>query len=126
MELGFLFYCGTTEWGAAVKLPGESPVLTDLARRAPAGLIAGDLGDLPVRLGLRTGSPYLGFAHMPLNRLLLRLQDRPLKGKEEMTDARSRGWHGPVETIAKALAGLTAGRLARHDPRSGSDRGPLE
>ena len=91
VELGILFYSGTTQWGAAVPLPGQSPVLTELARRSPPGLIGGDLGNLPVRLGLKTGSPYLGIAHLPLNRLLLRLQTRPLKGKEETTDAGSGG-----------------------------------
>ncbi len=90
-ELGILFYHGTTEWGAAVELPGKSAVLTELVRRAPHGLIGGDAGNLPVRLGLKTGRPYLGFAHAPLNRLLLRLQDRPLRGGEIGIDEHTRG-----------------------------------
>ncbi len=90
-ELGILFYHGTTEWGAAIELPGKSAVLTELARRAPQGLIGGDTGNLPVRIGLKTGRPYLGFAHLPLNRLLLRLQDRPLRGGEIAIDEHTRG-----------------------------------
>ncbi len=90
-ELGILFYHGTTEWGKAIALPGQSGVLTELARRSPQALIGGDLGNLPVRFGLKTARPYLGFAHLPLNRLLLRLQDRPLRGGELAIDERTRG-----------------------------------
>ncbi len=54
-------------------------------------MIGGDLGNLPVRLGLRTARPYLGFAHAPLNRLLLRLQDRPLRGRDDAADEPARG-----------------------------------
>jgi Bacterial membrane protein YfhO len=90
-ELGILFYHGTTEWGAAIELPGRSGVLAELARRSPQGLIGGDLGNLPVRLGLKTARPYLGFAQLPLNRLLLRLQDRPLRGGELAIDEHTRG-----------------------------------
>jgi Bacterial membrane protein YfhO len=90
VELGILFYHGTTEWGAAIELPGGSSVLTELSRRSPSGLIGGDIGNLPVRLGLKTASPYLGFANAPLNRLLLRLQDRPLRGVAEAIDEQTR------------------------------------
>ncbi len=91
VELGALFYNGTTEWGRAIALPGPSSVLAELLERSPQGLIGGDLGNLPVRLGLRTARPYLGFAHAPLNRLLLRLQDRPLRGRDDAADEPARG-----------------------------------
>jgi hypothetical protein len=91
VELGALFYHGTTEWGTAITLPGRSSVLAELAHRQPQGLIGGDLGNLPVRLGLKTARPYLGFAHAPLNRLLLRLQDRPLRGRDDSPDEPARG-----------------------------------
>ena len=60
VELGALFYHGTTDWGWAVKLPGQSRVLTELARHSPQGLIGGETGNLPVRLGFKTGSSLLG------------------------------------------------------------------
>jgi hypothetical protein len=42
-----------------------------------------------VRFGLKTGHPYLGFAHAPFNRLLLRMQDQPLRGEAD-TEAKGR------------------------------------
>ena len=138
-ELGILFYHGTTEWGAAIALPGQSGVLTELAHRSPQQLIGGDLGNLPVRFGLKTASPYLGFAHLPLNRLLLRLQDRPLRGGELAIDERTRGlthnqikrwlrrWrvsvlvgsHPTIRELGKSLGEWhdpTLDRLVAHDP----------
>jgi hypothetical protein len=91
VELGALFYHATTEWGAAIDLPGQSGVITELIRRAPQGLVGGDVGNLPVRVGLKTARPYLGFAHAPLNRLLLRMQDRPIRGRDEAVDDPTRG-----------------------------------
>jgi hypothetical protein len=85
VELGALFYHGTTDWGWAIELPGSSRVLTELAAHSPRGLIGGETGNLPVRLGFSTGHPYLGFAHAPFNRLLLRLQDQPLRGADDLT-----------------------------------------
>ena len=99
VELGILFYHGTTQWGWAVTLPGQSRVLTELSHRSPQGLIGGEIGNLPVRLGLKTAHPYLGFATAPLNRLLLRIQDQPLRGTTEdadrarrLTEAQIRRW----------------------------------
>jgi hypothetical protein len=90
VELGALFYHGTTDWGWSVKLPEQSRVLTELARRSPPGLIGGETGNLPVRLGFKTAHPYLGFAHAPLNRLLLLTQDGPLRGEEYADDRAGR------------------------------------
>ncbi len=38
IELGILFYASTTQWGWAVVLPRQSPVLTELVSRSPHGL----------------------------------------------------------------------------------------
>ena len=84
IELALLFYHGTTDWGPAIELPGQSPVLTEIARRSPQALVGGETGNLPVLLGFKTAHPYLGFAHAPFNRLLCRLQDLPLSAGKPM------------------------------------------
>ena len=61
IELGIQFYASTTEWGWAIVLPEQSPVLTELVGRSPAGLVGGESQNLPVRVGLGTAFPYLGF-----------------------------------------------------------------
>jgi hypothetical protein len=71
IELGILYYGGTTEWGWSIALPAQSPVLTELARRPSVGLIGGELQNLPIRAGLATGLPYLGFAHSNPNKSLV-------------------------------------------------------
>ena len=86
VELGALYYHGTTDWGWAVKLPEQSRVLTELARRSPQGLIGGETGNLPIWLGFKTAHPYLGFAPAPINRLLLLTQDGPLRGGDSADD----------------------------------------
>ena len=80
IELGILFYVGTTQWGWAVALPSQSPILTELVRRAPAGLIGGATENLPVRANLATAYPYLGFAHPAANKVLVLLQERLARG----------------------------------------------
>jgi hypothetical protein len=74
IELGILFHLGTTEWGWSIALPRSSPVLTELDRRAPSGLIGGELENLPVRAGLRTAYPYLGFAAPQPNSVLVNME----------------------------------------------------
>ena len=108
-ELGILFYHGTTEWGAAIALPGQSSVLTELANRSPEALVGGDLGNLPVRLGLKTGRPYLGFAHLPLNRLLLRLQDHGRLQERRACDRRA---NPRAHTLIRSAAGSGAWRVS--------------
>jgi hypothetical protein len=76
VELGIMFYFGTTHWGWSVSLPRESPVLSELLRQAPSGLIGGQIENLPVRAGLRTAFPYLGFAHSESNRRIIVVQER--------------------------------------------------
>jgi len=78
VELGILFYLGTTHWGWSIALPGQSTVLGELLR-LPAGPIGGQTENLPVRAGLGTGNPYLGFSHPHPNRALVLLQERLLR-----------------------------------------------
>src|SRR5262249_51769610 len=74
IELVILYYAGTTQWGWSIVLPAQSPVLTELARQPSVGLIGGELQNLPVRAGLATGHPYLGFAQSNPNKSLVLAQ----------------------------------------------------
>jgi hypothetical protein len=76
IELGVLFHLGTTRWGWSVALPSASPILTELANQPGVVRVAGVLDDLPVRAGLTTASPYLGFSLPPPHPLLLAAQQR--------------------------------------------------
>jgi hypothetical protein len=80
VELGILFYLGTTRWERASAIPGESPILRELARLSPSGLVGGEIENLPVLAGLATGYPYTGFGLAEPNRLLMLLQQRLVKG----------------------------------------------
>jgi hypothetical protein len=73
VELGILFY--TAQWGWSIELPGQSPVLSELARRAPSLLVGGELENLPVRAGLATAFPYLGYQHSYPNKILFLSQE---------------------------------------------------
>jgi len=88
VELGILYYAATTQWGWSAALPEQSPVLTELARLSPSGLVGGELGNLPVRANLTTGNPYLGFVLQRPVDLLKRLQE-PLIQSELAVDANS-------------------------------------
>jgi hypothetical protein len=81
IELGILFYLGTTQWGWAVALPAHSPILSELIRRSPTGLVGGEIENLPVRANLATAAPYLGLAHPPANRILILPQELLLRGE---------------------------------------------
>src|SRR6185312_16381963 len=76
LELGALYHLGPTEWGWAVKLPQDSPVLSALATEAGVGRVGGVLDNLPVRAGRATGRPYLGVTLTPMNETLHYLQER--------------------------------------------------
>lgn len=78
IELGILYYTGTTQWGWSIALPARSPVLTELTRANPVGLIGGEVENLPVRAGLATAFPYIGFARPDPNKLLVGVQQRVL------------------------------------------------
>ena len=65
LELGVLFYQGTTVWGRSIDVLTDSPVLRRLAQEPVAGTVAGDLKDLPVYAGRGATSPYLGMQMPP-------------------------------------------------------------
>ncbi len=81
IELGILFYLGTTQWGWSVALPSQSPILKELIRRSPTGLVGGEIENLPIRANLATAAPYLGLAHPPANRILILPQELLLRGQ---------------------------------------------
>jgi hypothetical protein len=76
VELGILYYAGTTQWGWSIAVPAQSPVLTELARLDRVGLVGGEIENLPIRAGLATADPYIGFAHPDPNVVLVRIQER--------------------------------------------------
>jgi hypothetical protein len=75
LELAILYYGGTTQWGWSIALPGRSPTLGALAGHFGVRLVGGELENLPVRAGLVTGYPYLGFALPQPDDLLKRMQE---------------------------------------------------
>jgi hypothetical protein len=76
IELGALYYLGPTEWGWAVRLPQESPVLSALASEQGVGRVGGVIDNLPLRAGRSTATAYLGVTLTPINRWLHSLQER--------------------------------------------------
>ncbi|MEO6808090.1 MAG: hypothetical protein ABI353_03130 [Isosphaeraceae bacterium] len=70
LEMGALYHVGTTQWGWSVPLPASSPVLTFLSREPGVGRVGGALDNLPVRGGLTTATPYVGFPLPPPHDLL--------------------------------------------------------
>lgn len=81
IELGLLYHTSTTKWGWSVKLPADSPILTELRAESPRPRVAGTLDNIPIRAGLSTASPYLGFTlpppHPLLKQVIAGLLDRP-------------------------------------------------
>ena len=76
VELGILYYAGTTQWGWSIAIPSQSPVLDELAHKPLVGFIGGELDNLPVRAGLTTAFPYLGFAHTYPDKILVLAQEQ--------------------------------------------------
>jgi hypothetical protein len=70
VELGSLYYFGPTTWGWSVRLPGDSPILSRLAREPDRNLIGGRIQNLPVRLGWTVAYPQIGITAPPPNYLL--------------------------------------------------------
>ncbi len=85
LELGILFHQGTTVWGWAVTLPGQSPVLAELTK-ARAVRVGGEIENMPLWAGMATAFPYLGFTLPPPNDLVERMQ-QPLIWEDERTGA---------------------------------------
>ena len=120
------FITGPPNGDGPSTLPEQSRVLTELAGRSPRGLIGGETGNLPVRLGLKTGHPYLGFAHAPFNRLLLRCRISLFEaGRSAETSRWQARRTAQTQTLAQALACLVSGRLASRDSGAGKGPGPL-
>ncbi len=81
LELGILYYAATTQWGWSIAIPAESPVLSELTRQESLGLVGGDVVNLPLRAGLATAFPYIGFAHPDANKVLVSAQERLLRSR---------------------------------------------
>lgn len=94
VELGALYHLGPTEWGWAVKLPGQSPVLAALAGAPDVGRVGGVVDNLPLRAGRPTATAYLGVTRAPINELLHSIQERA-------------GPHGPVADLWQRRLGVT-------------------
>ena len=87
VELGLLYYDGTTRWGRAAPLPGSSWLLRAMAERPGGGKVGGGLDNLPVRAGRSTASSYFGFPMPPPNDLLAAANDR-----RALADPAARRW----------------------------------
>jgi hypothetical protein len=85
IELGILFHFGTTQWGWSIRIPEQSPVLSELAREPNLGLIGGELANLPLWITAGTADPYIGFAHPDITRILVALQKRLLRAEPAST-----------------------------------------
>jgi hypothetical protein len=97
VELGLLYYAGTTRWGWSIAIPAQSPVLTELVHHGRVGPVGGELDNLPVRAGLATAFPYIGFAHPDANKVLLSVQERlfrsgPRPARDRSEAAAIRRW----------------------------------
>jgi hypothetical protein len=87
LELGAYYYAaGTTHWGWSVAFPSSSPVMNRLLEDPSVGRVGGALDNLPLRAGLATATPYVGFALFPPNSLLKAAQDRRIA--DELTSLR--------------------------------------
>jgi hypothetical protein len=64
IELGVLYYTGTTVWGRSLDLRHASPVLRKL-EDVRASRVAGFLRNLPLHVGVAPARPYLGFRNLP-------------------------------------------------------------
>ena len=76
LELGLAFLNGATRWGSAVELPSQSPAIKGCSLVAD-GLVGGEIENVPVRVGLPTAYPYLGFGQLGPNKALILSQLRP-------------------------------------------------
>jgi hypothetical protein len=121
LELGFLYYTTTTDWGVAVPLPASSPTLERLVREPNVGRVGGSTDNLPVRAGLTTGTPYAGFTLPAPNPLLAQVGDRRALGSA--LDARWRRRLGMTHMIWDEPIGMViGGELVFRGPDAALDR----
>lgn len=73
---GYYHVAGTTQWGWPEPLPKASSVLSVLANTSEARRVAGPLDDLPIFVGLSSGTPHTGFSLPMPNKLLMELEPR--------------------------------------------------
>jgi hypothetical protein len=78
VELGLLYYSGSTTWGRSVNLGAASRVLASLVKQAGPVRIAGYLRNVPLSAGLTPAFPYLGFRNLAPHPLLEPAQTREL------------------------------------------------
>jgi hypothetical protein len=108
LELGWLYVTGPIVWGPAVRLPADSPVLSRLAETPGVARVAGAMENLPVRVGLATATPYLGFPLWGANRALQAIAANP----DSLADPAARGWlrsRGVTHAVHYAREGATFG-----------------
>jgi hypothetical protein len=109
LELAVLYYAGTTDWGWTIALPAQSPILQELSRQRSAGLIGGELGNLPVRANLKTGYPYIGFTLPQPDDWLKSLQEPLVQGTPRTIDDAS-----GAESLKRWLRRLRVTHLVGH------------
>jgi high affinity sulfate transporter 1 len=123
VELGWLYYHMTTTWDRPARLPADSLVLTRLAGEPEVGMVGGELDNLPLRAGLATATPYVGFKLPRLDALL----SYQTEGLEQMAGServarwlRARGVTHIVRRYWGRIEGRGYPRLDRvwegHDP----------
>jgi hypothetical protein len=106
MELGGLYYTSTTDWGRAIAVPEQSPVLARLAEEHDAGRVAGLLHDLPLRFAFTPVFPYTGFTPPPPHPLLEQLNQYETastpwgRGLLRRFGVTHGVWYGPVASEA--------------------------
>ena len=109
VELGILYYHGTTEWARSIDLPDRSPVLRRLAGETNVGTVAGYLDDLPVRAGQSPTYPYLGMrVPPPAGAMEFARYARATEDPVAVTFMRRMGvthgvWNAPVSAAVEVL-----------------------
>jgi hypothetical protein len=73
IELGYLYYHMTTQWGLHISLPQASPALARLAEEPAVGVVGGEIDNLPLWAGIATANAYTGFRPFGPNESLARL-----------------------------------------------------
>ncbi len=110
VELGVYYYRSTTVWGRDVNVPIASPLFVRLAQEPDVALVAGPIDDLPLRAGIATAEPYVGFTLDPVNATLRLIGSDP----RALADPNARRW---LDRIGVSHAIVEAGNV---EPRIGT------